>query len=78
MDIEMGGGQKRPLRNLLGDPPTGTGPPLQRGYAVGKTTEEDRRRRRDGHTLNPNLSLTPYGSTFAQNEGNPEEKEGQD
>jgi len=78
MDIEKDEGQKRPLGNLPGDPPIGNGPPLQRGYAAGKTTEEDRRRRRDGHIPHPNLSLTPYGLTFAQNEDNPEEKEGQD
>jgi len=78
MDIEKDEGQKRPQENPLGDPPTGTGPPLQRGYAEGKTTEEDRRRRRDGHIPRPNPSLTPYGSIFAQNGDNPEEQEGQD
>jgi len=78
MDIEMGEGQKRPQENLLGDPPTGTGPPLQRGYAEGKTTEEDRRKRRDGHIPDPTLFLTPYGLIFAQNEDNPEEEKGQD
>jgi len=76
MDIEKGEGQKRPQENPLGDPPTGTGPPLKRGYAAGKTTEEDRRRRRDGHTQRPTLSLTPYGLFFAQNEDSPEEEEG--